>query len=201
MSTSNAHRHPAARAAGISGVVSAVLLLSAPALPLPEQASLALWLIGFLLLLPFLAGIATLARESGGRAAWLSPAIPAAGAVLVSVHLTTMGIEHAANHTSKSSPAHEALHDIGAALFTLGMLPLGLAMVACGTVGLVGHALPKWLAWAGVAVGLTSLVNGTMLGSESAWGFLTSILWVLACGIRITLRGLKTSAAPQMAAA
>ena len=197
MSSSIADPHPAARAAGVSGVVSAVLLLAAPALP--EKAGIALWLIALVLLLPFLAGIATLARESGGRAAWLSPVIPAAGAVLVSVFVTMTGIEHAANNLSKSSPAHEPLHDISTALFTVAMLPFGLAVVACGTVGVVGHALPRWLAWAGVVIGLIAMANGTMLGSEEAWGFLLSILWVLTCGVRITLRGVKTSAAPQMA--
>ena len=53
----------------------------------------------------------------------------------------------------------------------------------------------------GLVVGLTAVVNGTMLGSESAWGFLLGTVWVLAGGIALATHGIKTAAAPQVATA
>ena len=79
------------------------------------------------------------------------------------------------------------------------MLPLGVALVASAAVGLVLRVLPRWLAWAGLTVGLTALVNGTMLGTEAAWGFLTGIIWIFICGAVLTIRATHTAAAPQMA--
>jgi hypothetical protein len=40
-----------------------------------------------------------------------------------------------------------------------------------------------------------------MLGSDSAWGFLLGIVWVLAGGITLALRGARTMAAPEIATA
>jgi hypothetical protein len=122
-----------------------------------------------------------------------------ASAVLVSVHLINVGIEYTANDLSKTSPAHEPLHEVGGALFTLGMLPFGVAVVASAAVGLAGRVLPRWLAVAGLVVGLTALVSGTMLGSETAWGFLLGIIWVFTGGIALAMRRALTVAAPQMA--
>ena len=81
------------------------------------------------------------------------------------------------------------------------MLPFGVAIVASAAVGLVGRTLPRWLTWVGLVVGLTAVVNGTMLGTESAWGFLLGTLWVLAGGITLAAQGTKTAAAPQLATA
>jgi hypothetical protein len=200
MPISHADAYPALRVAGLCGIASGVLLLATPALPAPDGITHTLWLLGWLLLLGFFAGIATLTRGTGGRTAWLSPAISAAAAVVVSIHLINVGIEYTANHLSKASPAHEPLHEVGSALFTLGMLPLGVALVASATVGLVCRVLPRWLAWVGLVVGLTALVNGTMLGSETAWGFLLGIIWVFTGGIVLAIRGATTTVtAPQMA--
>jgi hypothetical protein len=199
MSISHTHANPAVRLAGSCGIASGVLLLATPALPAPDRITHTLWLLGWLLLLGFFAGIATLTRGTGDRTAWLSPAITAAAAVLVSIHLINVGIEYTANHLSKASPAHEPLHEVGGALFTLGMLPLGIALVASAAVGLVQRGLPRWLAWVGLLVGLTALINGTMLGSEAAWGFLAGIIWVFTSGVVLALRGTSTVAAPQLA--
>jgi hypothetical protein len=199
MSLPHTHAYPAVRLAGSCGIASGVLLLATPALPAPDRITHTLWLLGWLLLLGFFAGIATLTRGTGDRTAWLSPAISAAAAILVSIHLINVGIEYTANHLSKASPAHEPLHEVGGALFTLGMLPLGAAVVASAAVGLVGRVLPRWLGWIGLLVGLTALINGTMLGSEAAWGFLIGIIWVFTGGIVLALRGTSTMAAPQLA--
>ena len=79
------------------------------------------------------------------------------------------------------------------------MLPLGIAVVASAAVGLVQPGLPRWLAWVGLVVGLTALINGTMLGSEAAWGFLAGIIWVFTGGVVLALRGTSAVAAPQLA--
>ncbi len=83
----------------------------------------------------------------------------------------------------------------------LGMLPFGVAIVASAAVGLVGRTLPRWLTWIGLLVGLTAVVNGTMLGSESAWRFLLGTLWVLAGGITLAAQGTKAAVARQLATA
>ena len=81
------------------------------------------------------------------------------------------------------------------------MLPFGVAIVASAAGGLVGRTLARWLTWVGLLVGLTAVVTGTMLGSESAWGFLFGTVWVLAGGIALAAQGTKTAAAPQLATA
>jgi hypothetical protein len=200
MSMSHNDAHHTVRLAGFSGIASGALLLATPALPAPDSVTTTLWLLGWVLLLGFFAGTATLTRRAGARTAWLSPTISAAGAVLVTVHLINVGIEYTANHLSKASPAHEPLHQVGSALFTLGMLPFGVAIIASAAVGLVGRILPRWLTWVGLLVGLAAVVNGTMLGTESAWGFLLGTVWVLAGGITLAAQGTKTAApAPQLA--
>jgi len=201
MSTSHTDGYPPVRFAATCGIVSAALLLGVPAMPAPDAVSTTLWLFGWVLLLPFFAGIARLARGTGDRTAWLAATISAAVAVLVSVHLINVGIEYTANHLSKSSPAHEPLHGVGGALFTLGMLPFGVAIVASAAAGLATRQLPRWLAWVGVAVGVTALANGTTLGSESAWGFLLGSVWVLAGGVTLAVRRTKIAAGPQISTA
>jgi hypothetical protein len=59
MSISHTHANPAVRLAGSCGIASGVLLLAAPALPAPDRITHTLWLLGWLLLLGFFAGIAT----------------------------------------------------------------------------------------------------------------------------------------------
>ncbi len=142
MSISHTDAHPAVRLAGSCGIASGVLLLATPALPAPDRITHTLWLLGWLLLLGFFAGIATLTRGTGDRTAWLSPAISAAAAVLVSIHLINVGIEYTANHLSKASPAHEPLHEVGGALFTLGNAAArdGLGRLRSGRVGRAGAA-------------------------------------------------------------
>jgi hypothetical protein len=199
MSLSSTHPQPAVRLPGSCGVASGILLLATPALPAPDRITSTLWLLGWVLLLGFFGGIATLSRGTGDGTVWLSPVISAAAAVLVSIHLINVGIEYTANHLSHASPAHEPLHGVGNALFTLGMLPFGVAIVASAAVGLARRVLPRWLAWAGLVVGMTALVNGTMLGTEAAWGFLTGISWVFVCGVVLAIRAAHTVAALQMA--
>ena len=188
MSTPRAGSRPTVRVAGACGIASAVLVLVAPGVA-PESIALPLWLLGWLLVLPFLVAVAGLARDAAGRAAWVAPAIPAAGAVLVALHLVTVGIEHTANGLSKSSPVHEPLHEVGGALFTVAMLPFGTALVAIAVIGLIDRVLPRWLAAAALGIGLVAVVNGTMLGTEMAWGFLLSTLWVFVAGTTLAVRG------------
>ncbi len=197
MSTPRADSRPTVRVAGACGVASAALVLAAPGVA-AEAIALPLWMLGWLLVLPFLAAVAGLARDAGGRAAWVAPAIPAAGAVLVALHLVTVGIEHTANGLSESSPAHEPLHEVGSALFSLGMLPFGVALIAAAVAG---RALPRWLAGAALVVGLFSVVNGTFIGTESAWGFLLSTVWVFAAGVTLAVRGATVTPERQSAVA
>jgi hypothetical protein len=191
MSTPDPERRTGLRLAGGCGVLSAGLILAGPSLP--EPVAVAAWILGFLLVLPFLAGVAASVR-TGGRASWLAPVIPAAGAVLVAVQLVQFGVEYAANNLSTSSPAHDPLHDVGGALFIVAMLPFGTALVAIAIIGLADRALPRWLAGAALVIGLVALVNGTMIGSEMAWGFLLSTVWLLAAGVTLAVRGTRVAA-------
>jgi hypothetical protein len=199
MSMSHTATSPAVRLAGSCGIASGALLLAAPILPTPDGVTRTIWVLGWLLLLPFFAGIATLARTHGDRRGWLTPVISAASAVLVSIHLTNVAVEHVANTVSKASPVHEPLHAVGGALFTLAMLPFGVAIVASAASGLVGRSLPRWLCWVALAVGVTALVNGTLVGSESAWGFLLAVVWMFTAGTVLAVRGTRNPVASELA--
>src|SRR5688500_8952843 len=78
MSTPRASIRPTFRIAGACGVASAALVLAAPFMGGAGIAA-TVWLFGWVLLLPFIAGVSVLVRDAGGRAAWLSPAVTAAG--------------------------------------------------------------------------------------------------------------------------
>ena len=77
------------------------------------------------------------------------------------------------------------------------MLPFGLVLVSAALAGLTGRALPRWLAGAGLVTGLVALANGTMIGSESAWGFLLSTVWVFVVGVALAVRRAPAEQAPQ----
>jgi hypothetical protein len=192
MTTADPEGRTGLRLAGSCGVLSAGLILAGPSLPQPV--AVAAWILGFLLMLPFLAGVAAAVHGSGSRASWVAPVIPVSGAVLVAVHLVQLGIEYAANNLSTSSPAHDPLHDVGGALFMVAMLPFGTALLAIAIVGLANRALPRWLAGAALVIGVVALVNGAMLSSEMAWGFLLSTVWVFVAGVTLAVRGSRVVA-------
>ena len=62
MSISHTDAPRTVRLAGSCGIASGVLLLATPALPAPDSVTHTLWLLGWVLLLGFFAGTATLTR-------------------------------------------------------------------------------------------------------------------------------------------
>lgn len=197
MSSPTTDLRPRLRLAGACGVAGTLLLLAAPSLD-PQGIGVTVWIVGWLVLVPFFAGLATLARSTGGGAAWLAPAVTMAGAVLAAVHLVNAGVEQAANGLPTSSPTHDALHAVGSALFSLAMLPLGVALIAAAAAGLAGRCLPRWLSGTAGIIGVVALVNGTMVGSEAAWGFLLPLLWVFAAGSTLVVRPPRPAGVPDV---
>src|SRR3954470_16856897 len=60
---------------------------------------------------------------------------------------------------------------------------LSVMLIASGLGGLMTHALPKWLSWAGLVIGLAFL---TPVGIVAFFGF---PLWILAAGPALYRRG------------
>jgi hypothetical protein len=48
-------------------------------------------------------------------------------------------------------------------------------------------------------IGLVALANGAMIGTEAAWGFLLSIVWVFAAGVTLTVRRARVEQPPEPA--
>lgn len=173
------------RLVGAAGIATALLLLVAPMVA--SDAGTVAWIVGFVLLVPFLAGLASLvAAEGTGR--WLAPVVTAGGSIAAALQLVTAGVGHVANNVSKASLVHEPLHAVESALFALTLLPLGLALAAAAAAMLRHHQVPRWLGYATAVVAAILLGNGMVLGTEQLPGLLAFLVWTFICGIVLMAR-------------
>jgi cadmium resistance protein CadD (predicted permease) len=149
------------------------------------DAGIVAWITGFLMLLPFLAGLASTLAADAGPSRWLAPVMTAGGSIAVALQLVVAGVGHVANNVSKASPVHEPLHAAESALLALTLLPLGLALTAAAAAMLRHHRVPRWLGYATAVVAVVLLGNGMMLGTEQLPGLLAFLVWTFICGIAL----------------
>ena len=210
----------ARRAAGITGIVSVVVIFIASALstlphapdPGASGADYARWLaenpigakfwagaylevLALTALIFFYAAFWNVLREGAGEWQWLADAAFACGVVTSAVKLASGPI---AAVVYDRAP-HGLSGDVNAALiesndwsFVLTWAINGAFLLAAGGVILATRVLPRWLGWSGVVVGVVNLL--AVLGGKSAPPVvLLFFLWIFASGV-VLLRPRKAAA-------
>ena len=145
---------------------------------------------GFLLLTVFLVKLLLGLRRAEGATGWLSAAGIAGGVVYVVFDLTRFMLSTAQG----LSPGHHftvqeaaTLFDLRNALTLFTWGAIAMLMIPIGLVAIRTGALPLWLGWAALLIGLANLVwawlppGGTSTPAEFAfllWIFVTSVLLV-----------------------
>ena len=149
--------------------------------------------LGVLVFLVAAALLARLLRGAGPLADWLSSCITAAAVTFVSVTLATGLAAGAAalyhGHHSGSLQLITTVNDIRNFAFFLSIGVEGVLALAVAGAIVVTRALPRWLAWAGFAVGTLCIVGvaGAAWGVHDYVGMLWFV-WLLALGVA-ALRG------------
>jgi len=122
----------------------------------------------------------TLAGNGDGR--HLANVVTAGGAVysvgLVSMATLTMALVDAAHH--HLSGATQSLNVLSNDMWILVVPGLAILALGTGVAALRTATLPKWLAWASVALGVLALA-----GPAGGIAFLVAPLWALVTGIVI----------------
>jgi hypothetical protein len=95
-------------------------------------------------------------------------------------------------------------YGLNGVLHLLGDLQMGLIAVVVGAFAIAalrGRLLPRWLAWAGVAITGAAVLGtaGVTLGWDPLYGFWFGgqygwVLWYPAAGIALALRGRRRAA-------
>jgi hypothetical protein len=119
------------------------------------------------------------------NAAFAGAVILAAG--LAFTALVNLSAARAAGHGfSASAQTLNVLSNNGYILNTTGMATL---LLASGVAALRGHALPGWLGWSGIAIGLVALAGP--IGPIAAP---LTILWIVVASIRMLLLARRDAA-------
>jgi hypothetical protein len=131
-------------------------------------------------------------RAFEGPGGWLSTLALAGGVAAAAGFLITASIHLAliAAADEKAIGAAHALNFLDALCFPAFVAPMGVLVFATGFATFRGGgALPRWLGWVAVVVGLLVF---TPAGFPAA---VASTLWVLVASIVLYLRGAPTAAA------
>lgn len=179
------------------------------------------WMLGAMALLLFAAAVTSRATRAK-RAMGTEPGVSGAFARLVGAIAVGMLVAAQAGAAATARVGHHAtdpaiargLDEIGHMLAHLSVIPLGLFTLALAVTLLDARLGSRWLAAAGVPIGLGMaatgawvVVGGDMLhnvGGGITW--LGSMLWWVAVGVTLVLTGRRTRvrgavAAPAAAAA
>jgi Domain of unknown function (DUF4386) len=156
-----------------------------------------IWVVGGLAFLGFAAGLRTVLRRAEGDPGTLSNVVFAAGAVFAAVWSVSAATLAAVAYAVEFSDATVSNPDLVRVLPSLGglLLLLGggfagvLLLLATSTVILRTGVLPRWLAWLGILVAPTLVVDVTYMN------ILPLVGWVLVASIVLLRRQKATASA------
>jgi hypothetical protein len=154
---------------------------------------MALELLGFAAFVFFLGYLRERLRGAGD---WLAGAAVVAAAVTVAIKVGSVAPVYADRLDAHriSGELALALYDIANGAFVISGLTFAIFVVAAALAGLsaAGRAMPRWLCWSGLVVGLPGLVTPILglisPGTYNALPWLAQLLWTLALGIAWTVR-------------
>jgi hypothetical protein len=158
-----------------------------------HRAGLALELLGFCLLLAFLGRLHGALRDAEGSRAWLPTTALGAGLALVAVKVGSgSGYVVGLSVDDLTGEQAQLLLRLGDAAFLLTAMLGGVLVLATAGSALVSGLLPRWLAVAGVPIGLLavlgSLLPSSLDGGPGVAGFLLGLLWVAATSLVLAAR-------------
>lgn len=152
-------------------------------------------LLGFALFLVFAAFLrGVVGRTAPAGRDWLGGLLLPAAAIHVA--LTAAGIASLAPALNRDvePAAAAAFLDLRTTLLGLAFVFLGLWLVGVGVLGLRARALPAWLAWSAVAIGVLELAMTPLAAYDPGFtGIPTfaAFLWVLVASSLFLRRGLR----------
>ena len=160
-----------------------------------QTIGLALEILGFTAFLVFLGALYRTLRRAERADGWLAVTALGAGLVTVAVKLGSVGPLMGANlRIDELTPdLARTLNDLGAAHFVISGYTSGIFVTAAAAATLATRVLPRWLAIAGVVVGVLTIAAGTAgivdPASYVPIPFLLGLLWMLATSAVLAIRG------------
>jgi hypothetical protein len=148
--------------------------------------------IGHLVFLFFFAWLCDVLRRSGGTS-WLLALALAAAVAWAAVELATNGVWTAVLDSGKrglDAQALAGLRDVAQEMYTNNVL-LAPALVALGVAGLRATALPRWLTWSTLVIGLAMAVPPL-----AQFGYLIFFVWVVVVAVLYLIRPAGVAAEP-----
>ena len=152
--------------------------------------------IGHLVFLFFFAWLCDVLRRSGGTA-WLLTLALAAAVAWAAVELATNGVWTAVLDSGKrglDAQALAGLRDVAQEMYANNVL-LAPALVALGVAGLRATALPRWLTWSTLVIGLAMAVPPLAQLVQ-----LVLLVWVFVVAVLYLIRPAGVAAEPVPAA-
>jgi hypothetical protein len=152
--------------------------------------------IGHLVFLFFFAWLCDVLRRSGGTS-WLLTLALAAAVAWAAVELATNGVWTAVLDSGKrglDAQALAGLRDVAQEMYANNVL-LAPALVALGVAGLRATALPRWLTWSALVIGLAMAVPPLAQLVQ-----LVLLVWVVVVAVLYLIRPAGVAAEPVPAA-
>lgn len=159
-----------------------------------HRLAVALELLGFCLMIVFLARLYVLLRDAEGRGGWLS-------AVALTGGLTTVAIKLASASSMVIGLSVEDLQAeqaqlllrLGDASFLVSAMTSGVLILGAAGSALSSGVLPRWLAVLGLPIGALavfgSLAPSSLDGGPGVPGFLLGLLWLGVVSVIFAVRG------------
>jgi hypothetical protein len=156
--------------------------------------AIGLELLGFCLMVVFLARLHAVLRDAEGPGGWLATLALSGGLVTVAVKLGSaafyvvgLSVDDLAGEQAR------LMIQLGDAAFLVSAMTSGLLVLGAAGSSLRSGVLPRWLAWLGVPIGalavLGSLSPTSLDGGPGVPGFLLGLLWLAAVSVVIAVRG------------
>jgi hypothetical protein len=152
--------------------------------------------LAYVLFVPFAAYLASALHA--GPAGWVGAAARGGALLYVGLSLAAVALLVPALHRELEPVQAAAFLDLRTTLLALSFVGLAAWLLTTGAAAARAGALPRWLAWSAVAIGLLQLLATPFAAySQEATGLPTfaALLWIVVAGVLLWRRGAPAAAA------